>query len=84
MQYPLEDYVRENEEEDRRCLEEVEDLFDRYNRNGKHVAGVVIEPIQSEGGDHHASPAFFQQLQRITKKVSDYSDMYLFIIKSSR
>lgn len=36
---------------------------------GKTVAGVVIEPIQSEGGDHHASPAFFQQLQRIAKKV---------------
>jgi len=33
------------------------------------VAGVVIEPIQSEGGDNHASPEFFQELQRITRKV---------------
>ncbi|PVH86720.1 PLP-dependent transferase [Cadophora sp. DSE1049] len=32
------------------------------------VAGVIIEPIQSEGGDNHASPAFFQGLQEITKK----------------
>lgn len=61
--------MRENEEEDRRCLAEVEELFDRYNKRGKTVAGVVIEPIQSEGGDHHASPAFFQELQRIAKKV---------------
>ena len=24
------------------------------------MAGVVIEPVQAEGGDHHGSPAFFQ------------------------
>ena len=29
---------------------------------------MVVEPIQSEGGDHHASPYFFQNLQKITKK----------------
>jgi 4-aminobutyrate aminotransferase/(S)-3-amino-2-methylpropionate transaminase len=51
----------------------VEELFERYNKRGKNVAGVVIEPIQSEGGDHHASPAFFQQLQRIAKKVSSFN-----------
>lgn len=70
-QYPLEDFVRENEEEDRKCLAEVEELFHRYNKIGKTVAGVVIEPIQSEGGDHHASPSFFRGLQKITKKVSN-------------
>lgn len=64
----MEEFVRENEQEDRKCLSEVEELFDRYNRRGNHVAGVVIEPIQSEGGDHHASPYFFQQLQRIAKQ----------------
>lgn len=32
------------------------------------VAGVIIEPIQAEGGDNHASPKFFQQLQRLTQK----------------
>ena len=35
----------------------------------KPVVGVVVEPIQSEGGDYHGSPAFFQRLQKITKKV---------------
>ncbi|KAH8162445.1 hypothetical protein CIB48_g5807 [Xylaria polymorpha] len=29
---------------------------------------VVVEPIQSEGGDNHASPAFFRGLREITKK----------------
>jgi len=33
------------------------------------VAGVIIEPIQAEGGDNHASPEFFQELQRVTRKV---------------
>lgn len=32
------------------------------------VAAVIVEPIQSEGGDNHASPAFFQGLRAITKK----------------
>ena len=27
------------------------------------VAGIIVEPIQAEGGDRHASPWFFQQLQ---------------------
>jgi len=66
--YPLEDHIRENEEEDRRCLAEVEERFDEYNKAGKFVAGVIIEPIQAEGGDNHASPQFFQSLQQIIKK----------------
>lgn len=32
------------------------------------VAAVIVEPIQSEGGDNHASPAFFQGLRALTKK----------------
>lgn len=66
--YPLEDFVEENKAEDRKCLAEVEEQFEKYNKAGKFVAGVVIEPIQAEGGDNHASPEFFQELQRITKK----------------
>ncbi|XP_062550266.1 4-aminobutyrate aminotransferase, mitochondrial-like [Armigeres subalbatus] len=66
--YPLEEHVRENAQEDARCLAEVQDLFEKYAKKGIPVAGVIIEPIQSEGGDNEASPEFFQQLQRITKK----------------
>lgn len=32
------------------------------------VAGLIVEPIQSEGGDNHASSAFFQGLRDITRK----------------
>ncbi|XP_076750548.1 4-aminobutyrate aminotransferase [Xylocopa sonorina] len=67
--YPLNENVRENQEEDKRCLAEVEELFEKYKTEKKvPVAGVICEPIQAEGGDNHASPAFFQELQRITKK----------------
>nr|NVI72078.1 putative 4-aminobutyrate aminotransferase, mitochondrial-like protein [Cucujiformia] len=66
--YPLEENVRENENEDQRCLEEVQDLFEKYKGKCIPVAGVIIEPIQSEGGDNEASPKFFQGLQNITKE----------------
>nr|CAH7737123.1 unnamed protein product [Callosobruchus chinensis] len=66
--YPLEEHSRENKEEDKRCLAEVEDLIHQYNKKGCPVAGIIIEPIQSEGGDNEASPEFFQALQKIAKK----------------
>ncbi|XP_012255847.2 4-aminobutyrate aminotransferase, mitochondrial [Athalia rosae] len=67
--YPLAENIKENQKEDQRCLAEVEDLIVKYNTEKKvPVAGIIIEPIQAEGGDNHASPEFFQQLQRIAKK----------------
>lgn len=66
--YPLEENVRENQAEDARCLAEVEELIVDYNKRQKYVAGLIVEPIQSEGGDNEASPEFFQQLRKITKK----------------
>ena len=35
---------------------------------GHPVAGIISEPIQSEGGDNHGSPKFFQGLAAIGKK----------------
>ncbi|KAG8261300.1 hypothetical protein J6590_076550 [Homalodisca vitripennis] len=66
--YPLEENSRENQAEDEKCLAEVSELIQKYNKSGKPVAGIVVEPIQSEGGDHHASPEFFQKLQAIAKQ----------------
>lgn len=49
---------------------QIEELFEKYKNEKKiPVAGVIIEPIQAEGGDNHASPEFFRALQRITRKV---------------
>jgi len=33
------------------------------------VAGMIVEPIQAEGGDNWASPRFFQGLRKITKEL---------------
>lgn len=66
--YPLEENVSENKKEDQKCLAEVEDLINIYNKKGIEVVGITVEPIQSEGGDNEASPEFFQGLQNLTKQ----------------
>lgn len=68
LKYPLEDYVRENQIEEKRCLEEVEDLIEKWGKKKRPVVGVVIEPMQAEGGDNFASAEFFQGLQDICLK----------------
>ncbi|KAF8246508.1 aminotransferase class-III [Wilcoxina mikolae CBS 423.85] len=67
LKYPLEQYAAENAAEEQQCLEETEQLIKSWYCP---VAAVVIEPIQSEGGDNHASPAFFQGLRDLTKKLN--------------
>ncbi|KAI9786845.1 MAG: 4-aminobutyrate transaminase [Geoglossum umbratile] len=65
LKYPLEDHVEENNAEELRCLEETERLIKEWPLP---PAAVIVEPVQSEGGDNHASPAFFRGLREITKK----------------
>uniref|UniRef100_A0A5S6QGK5 Uncharacterized protein n=1 Tax=Trichuris muris TaxID=70415 RepID=A0A5S6QGK5_TRIMR len=66
--YPLEENNDFNDTEDRKCLAEVEDTIYSWNKKGNNVAAVIVEPIQAEGGDHWASPAFFRNLQSVVKK----------------
>lgn len=63
--YPLDEYAEENAAEEKRCLEEVERLLVTYHNK---PAAVIVEPIQSEGGDNHATPNFFRGLRELTKK----------------
>ncbi|KAH9519756.1 hypothetical protein Btru_070833 [Bulinus truncatus] len=72
LKYPLSEFQKENELEEQRCLDEVRDLIVKYDRRHEPVAGICVEPIQSEGGDHHASPGFFQGLQKICKETGVY------------
>lgn len=65
LRYPLNDYTQENAAEEARCLEETEELIRNFHQP---VAAVIVEPVQSEGGDNHASPAFFRGLREITKR----------------
>jgi 4-aminobutyrate aminotransferase/(S)-3-amino-2-methylpropionate transaminase len=65
LKYPLEKHVEENAQEEARCLEEAERIITTFH---SPVAAIIIEPVQSEGGDNHASPAFFKGLREITRK----------------
>jgi 4-aminobutyrate aminotransferase/(S)-3-amino-2-methylpropionate transaminase len=65
LKYPLEQFESENAAEEKRCLEEAEHIIQTYHNP---VAAVIVEPIQAEGGDNHASPAFFRGLREITKR----------------
>ncbi|CAK8671881.1 4-aminobutyrate aminotransferase, mitochondrial-like [Clavelina lepadiformis] len=67
LKYPLEEHERENAEEEARCLAVVEDLIEQW-KDTRPVAGMVIEPIQAEGGDNHASDDFFRKLRNIATK----------------
>ena len=63
--YPFEEHEEENKAEEQRCLDEVERIITTYHHP---PAAIIIEPIQSEGGDNHASPFFFNGLREITRK----------------
>ena len=61
-------FLRENDAEDERCLAMAEDVIAGSEKSGSPVTGVIVEPIQAEGGDHHGSNKWFQGLQKICKK----------------
>ena len=65
LKYPLEDNVAENKKAEEEALADVERLITTHHLP---PCAVVVEPIQSEGGDNHASPTFFQGLRTLTKK----------------
>lgn len=65
LKYPLEDHVEENKEEEANCLKELDHILATYPHQ---IAAAIIEPVQSEGGDNHASPTFFKGVRELTKK----------------
>lgn len=65
LKYPLEQNIDANMAEEQRCLSEVDRLIREWP---SPPAAVIVEPIQSEGGDNHASPAFFRGLREVTRR----------------
>jgi 4-aminobutyrate aminotransferase/(S)-3-amino-2-methylpropionate transaminase len=65
LKYPLEEHVEENKAAEKASLDEVEHLITTFR---VPPAAVIVEPIQSEGGDNHASPEFFKGLRALTRK----------------
>ncbi|CAB4056015.1 ABAT [Lepeophtheirus salmonis] len=66
--YPLHENERENRLEDDRCLAQVEETIEAQEIKGVPVTGIIVEPIQCEGGDNIGSNYWFQQLQKICSK----------------
>src|SRR5262249_10936613 len=60
--FPLARYAEDNDRAERAALEEIEHMLDAHR--GRVAAGISA-PIQSEGGDRHASAAFFRGVQRL-------------------
>jgi len=65
LKYPLEDNVEANAAEEQRCLDHAAMLFERSKQQGKTIAGMIIEPVLSEGGDLHASFDYFRKLRQL-------------------
>ncbi len=58
--FPLTDHLAEVEAAEARALDEIDAAVARH---GHDIACLVIEPIQSEGGDNHFRPEFLRQLR---------------------
>lgn len=64
LRYPLDQFKDENVKEEERCLTLAEEAI-IVSQDKSPVAAIIVEPIQAEGGDNHASPMFFRKLRDI-------------------
>lgn len=64
-QFPLEAHAYENAAAEARSLQHVADVMLAHQGQ---IAAVIVEPIQGEGGDRHASAAFFRELRALCAK----------------
>ena len=60
--FPLDAHAAENRAAEAEVLERVREVM---LREANTVAALIVEPIQGEGGDRHASPAFFRELRAL-------------------
>lgn len=74
LKYPLEQHKEANKKEEERCLKNVRDLFEERKVTHRPVAGLIVEPVLSEGGDFHASAEFFKGVQQACK---DYGAAFM-------
>ena len=49
-------------EAEARCVREIEEAF---GRDPHGIAGILVEPLQGEGGDNHFRPEFLRELRRL-------------------
>lgn len=60
---------KENLEKVKKAETESVALMEHYfKKHPNSIAGIIIEPIQGEGGDNHFRPEFFKELRRLADK----------------
>ncbi len=61
--HPLADNIEEVKRREEESLMQIEQaIADRSD----DIAGLIIEPVQAEGGDNHFRPEFFKEIRRLT------------------
>ncbi|MDB4946133.1 MAG: hypothetical protein JWP97_5667 [Labilithrix sp.] len=60
--FPLRDHAQENARAEEESLAALAQVLEAHRGR---VAAVLVEPVQSEGGDRHASAAFFRRVQEL-------------------
>ncbi len=63
--FPLAEHAAENLAAEERSLDAVRAVFEAHP---DEVAALIVEPIQGEGGDCHASADFFRRLRRLASE----------------
>ncbi|CAO1637650.1 unnamed protein product [Jaminaea pallidilutea] len=71
LKYPLEENREYNDKEEERVISLIASTIDEWKSKAP-VAAVVVEPVQSEGGDNHASNKFFRRLREVTRTKGVY------------
>jgi 4-aminobutyrate aminotransferase/(S)-3-amino-2-methylpropionate transaminase len=68
LRYPLEEFEYENILEVSRCVSQVNDILYKDSQEKRPtIAGMIVEPIQGEGGDNHAPANFFREIRKLAK-----------------
>lgn len=62
--FPLAQHADDNARGEEASIAELTRVLDAHLGR---VAAILVEPIQSEGGDRHASPAFFRRVQKLAR-----------------
>ncbi|MCB1800363.1 MAG: aminotransferase class III-fold pyridoxal phosphate-dependent enzyme [Gammaproteobacteria bacterium] len=64
-QFPEERHAEDNAAREEASLQALEGTLDRY---AGRVAAIIVEPLQSEGGDRQASATFFKRVQQMAQQ----------------
>ena len=63
QRWPLEQHQEENERAEQQAITTLIELLEQH---AGRVAAVLVEPVQSEGGDRHAAASFFRKVRALT------------------